>query len=55
MIIDVQRDSDGNIIYEEHDTGYFEINTYKDGKLIRTESHYPKGQIEVEQYNTSRD
>ena len=45
-------DKNGNTIYEEHDDGYWETNTYTpDGKLIQSACHYANGIVEVENYN----
>ena len=54
MVVEQQKDKNGNIIYEEHDDGYYERNTYENGKLARCEIHYSNGITEVEQYNVSR-
>lgn len=51
MIIKLEKDIDGNVIYEEHDDGFYERNTYKNGKLIRCETHYSNGMKEIEHYN----
>ena len=51
MVIETKKDENGNIIYEKHDDGYYENNTYNDnGKLIRSESHYSNGIVEIEKY-----
>lgn len=45
-------DENGNVIYEEHDSGYFERNQYNEnGKLIRSEQHYPNGIVEIEHFS----
>ena len=49
-IIRQEKDSDGNVIYEQHDDGYYEYNTYENGRCIRSECHYSNGLVEVEQY-----
>ena len=52
MIIKQEKDDNGNITYEEYDSGYKEYNTYsKNNKLIRSEQHYPNGLVEVENYS----
>lgn len=50
MIINREYDKDGNIIYEEYDTGYKEYNTYYKGVLIRQECRYPNGMVEIDHY-----
>ena len=51
MIVKQTLDSKGNVVYEEHDDGYREYNTYDDsGHLIRSEQHYRNGLVEVEQW-----
>ena len=52
MVVLQEKDKNGNIIDEEHDSGYKEYNTYSDtNKLIRSEQHYPHGQVEIEKYS----
>lgn len=47
-------DKSGNLLYEEHDDGYKEMNTYNNnGKLIRQEIHYSNGLVEVEHYSNN--
>ena len=50
MVIALERDKDGNIIYEEYDTGYKEYNTYYKGVLIRQECRYTNGMVEIDHY-----
>lgn len=51
MIIKQTLNSRGDILYEEHSDGYYEINTYDlCGCLIRSEQHYANGIVEVEQW-----
>ena len=54
MVIDLKKDKDGNVIYEEDDDGYYERNTYENGQLVRCEIHYSNGITEVEHYNIRR-
>lgn len=51
MITKQIKDSNGNIVYEEHDDGYTEQNTYRNNKLIRSEQHYANGIIEIEHFS----
>ena len=53
MINKVIKDSNGNVIYEEHDDGYTEHNTYINNKLARSEIRYSNGRIEIDHYNTN--
>ena len=51
MIVKQTLDSKGNVVYEEHEDGYYEYNTYDEsGNLIRSEQHYVNGLVEVEQW-----
>lgn len=43
-------DTNGNVVYEEHDDGYWEENIYDGTKLVKSTSHYANGLIEVERY-----
>ena len=54
MITKQIKDSNGNVVYEEHDDGYVEENTYQDDKLIRSEQHYSNGIIEVEHFSDKK-
>lgn len=51
MITKQIKDSNGNIVYEEHDDGYVEENIYRNNKLIRSEQHYANGIIEIEHFS----
>lgn len=51
-VIQQIKDENGNIVYEEHDTGYKEWNKYNaKGKLIESRQQYPNGLIETERFN----
>lgn len=51
MITDQRYDEDNNLVYEEHEDGYIERNTYDDNNhLVRSEQRYANGIIEVENY-----
>lgn len=54
MVIALERDKDGNIIYEEHDDGFYERSTYENGQLVRQETHYSNGITDIDHYNVSR-
>lgn len=47
-------DKNGNIIYERHDDGYEEFNEYDStNKLIRSESRYANGIVEIDHYKSN--
>lgn len=54
MVIRLERDKDGNITYEEHDDGFYEISTYEENQLVRQETHYSNGIVDIDHYNVSR-
>ena len=55
IIINIKKiDKNGNIIYEKHDDGYEEFNEYDStNKIIRSESRYANGIIEIEYYKSN--
>lgn len=52
----IEKDLNGRIIHEKRDDGFEEfIDYYDDGDIKRVETHYPKGQIEIENFVKSKD
>ena len=54
MVTALEKDKDGNVIYQAHDDGFYEIITYEQGQLVRQETHYSNGIVDVDHYNISR-
>ncbi len=49
------KDKYRRIIYEKRDDGFEEVTEYyDDGSIKKIETHYPKGQIEIERFVKSR-
>lgn len=47
-------DTNGNMIYEKHDDGYEEFNEYDStNKLIRSESRYSNGIVEIDKFKSN--
>lgn len=47
----IKKDEYGRVIYEERDDGFYEFTSYyDDGTIKKVETHYPRGQVEIERF-----
>ena len=51
----LEKDKDGNIIFEQHVDGFQEESQYYKGKLVRQLTKYGNGIIEVDHYAYSKE
>ena len=46
----IERDNDGNIIFEQHSDGFREESQYVKGKLVKQTTRYSNGMVETDYY-----